>query len=79
MDWELAQALEKELEKVDAKRPRTIEGIDKVADVVTVLRTIIPWRLSNPDILRRQSEEVLAKCRRENEEQLGKLLDYLGF
>ncbi len=79
VDWELAQALEEELEKVDAERPRTIEGIDKVADVDTVLRTIIPWRLSNPDILRRQSEEVLAKCRRENEEQLGKLLEHLGF
>ncbi|OCL06955.1 hypothetical protein AOQ84DRAFT_409907 [Glonium stellatum] len=79
VNWELAKALEEELEKLDVKRPRTIKGIEKVADVDTVLRTILPWRLSNPDILRRQSEEVIIKCRRQNEEQLLKLLDYLGF
>lgn len=79
MDWELAKAMDDELEKVGAKRPRTMKGIEKVADVDTVLRTIVPWRLSNPDIVRRQSEEVLVKHRRENEVQLLKLLDYLGF
>ncbi len=79
MDWELAQALEEELAKLNVKRPRTIEGIEKVADVDTVLRTILPWRLSNPDVLRLQSEEVIVKCRRQNEKQLVKLLDYLGF
>jgi hypothetical protein len=79
VDWELAQALEEELAKLNVKRPRTIEGIEKVADVDTVLRTILPWRLSNPDVLRLQSEEVIVKCRRQNEKQLVKLLDYLGF
>jgi hypothetical protein len=71
--------MDEELGRLDAKRPRTMKGIEKVADVDTILRTIIPWRLSNPDIVRRQSEEVLIKHRRENEEQLLKLLDYLGF
>jgi hypothetical protein len=79
VDWELAQALEEELAKLNVKRPSTMEGIEKVADVDTVLRTILPWRLSNPDVLRLQSEEVIVKCRRQNEEQLVKLLDYLGF
>lgn len=79
VNWELAKAMDEELEKLDVKRPRTMKGIEKVANVDTILRTIIPWRLSNPDIVRRQSEEVLIKHRRENEKQLLKLLDYLGF
>lgn len=79
VDWEAAKALDEELEKLDVKRPKTIQGIEKTADVDTVLRTILPWRLSNPEILLRQSEGVIAKCRRENEEQLERLLEYLGF
>ncbi|KAF2763253.1 hypothetical protein EJ05DRAFT_506868 [Pseudovirgaria hyperparasitica] len=79
VDWEAARVLDEELEKLDVRRPKTIKGIEKVADVDTILRTIVPWRLSNPDILQRQSEEVIKKCRRENEEQLKRLLDYLGF
>lgn len=79
VDWELAKAMDEELEGLDVQRPRTMKGIEKVADVDTILGTIIPWRLSNPDIVRRQSEEVLIKHRHENEEQLLKLLEYLGF
>jgi hypothetical protein len=79
VNWELAKAMEEELEKFDVKRPRTMKGIEKVADVDTVLRTILPWRLSNPDVLRLQSEEVIRKCKSENQEQLLNLLDYLGF
>jgi len=79
VNWEVARALDEELEKLDVKRPKTIKGIEKIADVDTVLRTIFPWRLSNPEILRRQSEEVIIKCRRENEEQHERLLEYLGF
>lgn len=79
VNWELAQAMDEELEKLDVKRPRTIKGIEKVADVDTVLRTILPWRLCNPDIVRRQSEEVLIKLKHENEKQLLRLLDYLGY
>ncbi|CRG87492.1 hypothetical protein PISL3812_04510 [Talaromyces islandicus] len=59
VQWEVARAWEDELEKLDVKRPRTIAGIDKVADVDGVLRTILPWRLSNSDILRMQSESVI--------------------
>ena len=71
--------MDEELEKLDVMRPRTIKGIEKVADVDTVLRSIVPWRLCNPDIVRRQSEAVLLKCRQENEMQLLRLLGYLGF
>ncbi|KAF4634752.1 hypothetical protein G7Y89_g3359 [Cudoniella acicularis] len=77
--WDVMKAWEDELEKLDVKRPRNIPGIDKVADVDTILRTILPWRVSNSDILRLQSEEVIIKCRNENEEQLVRLLSHLGF
>ncbi|RDL42563.1 Uncharacterized protein BP5553_02542 [Venustampulla echinocandica] len=77
--WNVMKAWEDELEKLDVERPRNIPGIDKVADVDTVLRTILPWRVSNSDILRLQSEEVIIKCRNENEEQLVGLLSRLGF
>jgi hypothetical protein len=77
--WDVAKAWEDELEKLDVKRPRTMKGIEKIADVDAVLRSILPWRVSNSDILRLQSEEVILKCKDENETQLIKLLDHLGF
>ena len=49
---DVAKAWEDELEKLDIKQPRIIEGTDKVADVDTVLRTILPWRVINSDIVR---------------------------
>jgi len=77
--WDVAKAWEDDLEKLYVQRPRTIKGIDKVADVDAVLRSILPWRVTNSDILRLQSEPVILKCRDENEAQLIKLLDHLGF
>ncbi|KAF2969011.1 hypothetical protein GQX73_g4574 [Xylaria multiplex] len=79
VNWEVAKAWEDEIEKLNVKRPATIEGIDKVADVDTILRTILPWRVSNSDILRMQSEKVILKCKEENEAQLIQLLERLGF
>ncbi|KAI0898664.1 hypothetical protein F4806DRAFT_507438 [Annulohypoxylon nitens] len=79
VNWEIAKAWEDELEKLDVRRPATIEGIDKVADVDTILRTILPWRLNNSDIVRMQSEQVMMKCKEENEKQLVQLLERLGF
>lgn len=38
-----------------------------------------PWPVSILDIFRLQPEQVFLKCRDENEGQLIKLLDYLGF
>lgn len=77
--WDVAKIWEDELERLDVQRPRTIKGIEKVADVDTVLRSILPWRVTNSDVLRMQSEAVILKCRDENEAQLIKLLDHLGF
>ncbi|KAK3938531.1 hypothetical protein QBC46DRAFT_460167 [Diplogelasinospora grovesii] len=50
-----------------------------IADVDTVLCSILPWRVSNEDILRRQTEEVIMECKNDNEEHLDKLLRRLGF
>jgi hypothetical protein len=77
--WDVMKAWEEELEKVDVKRPRTIQGIDKVADVDTILGTILPWRLDNADVLKLQSEEVIFQCRSQNEGQLKALLTHLGY
>lgn len=77
--WDVAKAWENELEKLDVKRPSTMKGIEKVADVDAVLRSILPWRVSNSDILRLQSEQVILKCRDENEGLLIKLLNHLDF
>lgn len=68
--WEVVKAREDKLENLDVKRPRNMRGIDKVADVDTVLRSILPWRVSNSDILRLQSEEVIIKCKNDNETHL---------
>ena len=77
--WEVVKAWEDELDRAEVQRPRTIKGIEKVADVDAVLRTIMPWRVTNSDILRMQSDEVTMRCRNESEQQLGRILDRLGF
>lgn len=77
--WDVVKAWKDELEKLNVKRPRNIPGIDRVADVDTILRTILTWRVSNSAILRLQSDEVIIKCRNENEQQLVGLLSRLGF
>jgi hypothetical protein len=73
------KAWEDALFEVGAKRPQTIRGIDRVADVDTVLQAILPWRVTNEDVLKLQGEETMLKCRDENEEHLDKLLGRLGF
>ncbi|KAF1842601.1 uncharacterized protein K460DRAFT_359182 [Cucurbitaria berberidis CBS 394.84] len=77
--WDVAKAWEDELESMGIQRPKTMKGIEKVADVDAVLRSILPWRVTNSDVLRLQSEAVILKCRDENEAQLIKLLDHIGF
>ncbi|KAM5450891.1 hypothetical protein MaudCBS49596_004000 [Microsporum audouinii] len=79
VQWEVAKAWECELEKLGVERPRTIDGIDKVADVDAVLRGILPWRLSNSDIVRLQSEEVKLGHREKCEKELSNMLVRLGF
>jgi len=77
--WDVAKIWEDELERLNVKRPRTMQGIEKIADVDALLRSILPWRVTNSDVLRLQSEAVILKCRDENETQLVNLLDHLGY
>ncbi|KAJ4251519.1 hypothetical protein NW762_011506 [Fusarium torreyae] len=79
VQWELAKALEDELAKVGVKRPRTIKGMDKIAEVHAVLQAVLPWRLSNADVLKLQSEEAILNFREDSEKDLIALLDRLGF
>ncbi|KAF7557456.1 hypothetical protein G7Z17_g659 [Cylindrodendrum hubeiense] len=80
VDWELAQAWEHELRNLDVKRPSTIQGIDRVADVDEVLGSLLPWRLTNEDFLSMNpdKDETMA-FRRVAEKQLVSLLDHAGF
>lgn len=61
------------------QRPSTIEGIEKVADVDAILRGIMPWRITNADVLRMQSKKVIMRCKNECEQQLNQMLGRLGF
>ena len=79
VNWDVAKAWEDALEGAGVKRPRNIEGIEGVANVDTILRSIPPWRVTNEDILRLQVEEAIVQCRDENEELLDKLLGRLGW
>lgn len=60
-------------------RPRTIGGIEHVADVDAILSAIEPFRLTNPEVLSMHSDEITVKYRGEVEKQLMKILDGLGF
>ena len=71
--WEVA------MEKSHVKNPRTIEGIEKVADVDALLQAILPFDVTNPDKLQLQSEEDTVRQKEESEKQLVKILDHLGF
>ncbi|KAI1149491.1 kinase-like domain-containing protein [Nemania diffusa] len=80
VDWELAQAWEDELQKLDVKRPSSIQGIDKIADVDEVLGCLLPWTLTNEDYLRMNPEEDhRMQWRRKSERQLVALLGHIGF
>ena len=80
IDWELAQAWEDELQKLDVKRPSMIQGVDKVANVDEVLGSVLPWRLTNEDFLRMNpDEDQRMALRRMGERQLVGLLDHMGF
>lgn len=72
-------AWEDELEKAQVLRPSTMRGIEHVADVNAVLTAITPWRITNPDIMKMQSEEVKARYREDSEEQPINILARLGF
>ncbi|KAL4938047.1 hypothetical protein BDV06DRAFT_226389 [Aspergillus oleicola] len=79
VQWDEAKIWEDMLQGAGVKRPRTITGIDKVADVDAILRMIVPWRLSNEDISGMQSKSAIVKYWGQCEEQLEKMLERLGF
>lgn len=79
VDWDLVKAWEDELEKVQVLRPKTIQGIEHVADVDAILSAITPFRITNRDVMRMQSEEMKVNIRGDSEKILIKILDRLGF
>lgn len=56
-----------------------MKGIEQVAFVESLLRAILPWRLSNSDVVKMQSEEVVRRLRTEGEAHLAEVLSYVGF
>lgn len=80
VDWEIAQAWEDELQRLDVRRPSTIRGVDKIADVDELLGSLSPWRLTNDDFLRmNQDEDQRTALRRMAERQLKSVLAHMGF
>lgn len=80
MEWELAQAWEEELKKLDVRRPSTIQGIDRLSDVDKFLSSLLPWRLTNGDFLRMNTDEEKREVQRSmSERQLVSLLHHMGF
>jgi hypothetical protein len=79
VQWKVAKAWEDALQNAGCKRPMTIAGIDMVADLDALLSSILPWRVTNSDILRRQTDQVIQNCRNENEKVLIEILEHLGF
>ncbi len=56
VDWELAHAWEVELQRLDVKRPSTIQRIDKFVDVDELFGTLSPFILANEDFLRMNTD-----------------------
>ena len=79
VQWELAKAWEEELEKLHVMRPRTIKGIEQVADIEAILHAILPWRLNNSDMIRMHSDKALMEFRDKDEKSLVKVLEHLGY
>lgn len=79
VQWKFAKAWEDALENAGCKRPMTIPGIDIIADVDALLSSILPWRVTNSDILRRQTDQAIQNCCNENEKVLIEILEHLGF
>ncbi|KAJ5322840.1 hypothetical protein N7452_011129 [Penicillium brevicompactum] len=67
------------LQNAGCKRPMTIPGIDVVADIDALLSCILPWRVTNSDILRRQTNQAIQNCRNENEKILVEILEHIRF
>lgn len=79
VQWKVSKAWEDALQNAGCKRPMTIPGIDVVADVDALLSCMLPWRVTNSDILRRQSDHAIQNCRNENEKVLIEILEHVGF
>ncbi|KAE9372473.1 hypothetical protein N431DRAFT_439578 [Stipitochalara longipes BDJ] len=78
VDWKVLKAWEDEMEKKQVKRPRTMEGMEKVAEVDALLQAVLPFHVTNTEKLNLQSEEDTVKHRYDGEKYLEKILDHLG-
>ncbi|KAF7872863.1 uncharacterized protein EAF02_008934 [Botrytis sinoallii] len=80
IDWEVAQAWEEALQKIDVKRPSNIPGIDILANHDQLLDALVPWGLANEDFLNmNRDENQRMALRRMEEKTLTDLLGHLGF
>lgn len=78
-EYRLAEVWHRALKEVVMKRPRYIQGMEKVAQVDAVLGSILPWQISNLDMLRLQPKKVIWEIRQKYERRLIKLVNHLGY
>ncbi|KLU87122.1 hypothetical protein MAPG_06127 [Magnaporthiopsis poae ATCC 64411] len=78
IQWDLAAAWEHELEKLDAKRPSTIVGMENIANVDSLLSAVLPFQLSNPDFLHGKEQAEVDQMRRYFGRKLVALMEHMG-
>ncbi|KAF5872639.1 putative phosphotransferase enzyme family protein [Botrytis fragariae] len=80
IEWEVAQAWEEALQKMDVKRPSDIPGTEILANIDQLSDALLPWRLANEDFLNvNRDENQRMALRSLEEETLKGLLGHLEF
>lgn len=75
IQWDVAEAWDKELVRACAAKPATIPHFEDIADIYWLQDEISPFELDSPVMRRRKTAEQLRRIRNETEEMIVKFLD----
>lgn len=79
VQWEVAKAWDDLLAERGIVRPRTIAGIEKIADIYWLLNNLSPFILSNETLRKNRTEEVISALREKTEALIIRFLADNGF
>ncbi|KAK1613535.1 hypothetical protein BDP81DRAFT_336811 [Colletotrichum phormii] len=74
VQWDLAEAWDKELARAGAARPRTISRFKEIANIYGLQDKVSPFELDNPMMRKRMTAEQLKEARRSTEDLIIKFL-----
>ncbi|CAD0085073.1 unnamed protein product [Aureobasidium mustum] len=77
--WELMELFEKELVKAGAARPSNIPGAEEITKVYEFMAEVCPWHFVMDRWIKKQTEEKLQACKKEQMATLDKALTNWGF